>query len=783
MLKSRSFLVFSTLVLCSLSALGQDSDALFSPSVGQKFYEIAYEMVNTGGEDVSRQEAEQAIIFLMATMNLDSRGNYILPEMIKIISRYSEHDRSELVYQLLEYYIDEDADLEVMAKTVRYLLDRQDSREGREKLLDDMLKKLGGENSIFDSELATLLGLLMIEKTDLQAAQSYIMQAYNDNKYNKQAFEMLVELMPDQIGPATYLEHLRLVLSVNPFDLEAALAFAQYAEQLQLYQSAVEAYEYCADLFRFLYPSEALPAYIYLPWAISSYNTQRNQHKCLQIASEFRQSGRFDLFLEAIAGKAAAKIGDDKQARDILDAAEARALQLIMNESSTETIEAQQLAWFYCFALPDANKAIDWANKVYSSEPNSAISAGILAYSLVMNGQTDWARPLVDNYPHNQILELTLAQIQVVTEEQQSLAIETLKSAIARDPGSLEAERAKEILALLGSEYISPIDPDIILAALKNGAGQSIVPVFMSPEKAISVELNVRGSSFSYGSEFGGTIVITNNSSQPLAISDDGLLSGNIRIDADISGDLSKKIPNLVSVKIRPALPVAQGQSILIPLRLVTGELRQILIAHPQASLNIEFTAFVDPVANGQVITNRLAGIKPAQVVIERPGIAVTGRYFQNRLNSLSNGRQAQKIKTAQLFAGLLLEQHAMANREPLYKFVYADWMPDLLKSVLLQTISDDDWVVNVHTMSAMVSLPLDYELISALSENLNDSHWPVRLMSIYLLAKSRSSNFDKVLDWNAEYDPNKLVRDMAIALGGENPQARQQANPSAPGN
>ncbi len=113
--------------------------------------------------------------------------------------------------------------------------------------------------------------------------------------------------MPDQIAPAMYLEHLRLVLGQNPAHLEAALGFAQYAEQLQLYETAEDAYEYCADLFRFLYPSQPLPASIYLPLAISSYNTQRNQHKCLQIAERMRQDGRFDLLLEAIAAKAAVK--------------------------------------------------------------------------------------------------------------------------------------------------------------------------------------------------------------------------------------------------------------------------------------------------------------------------------------------------------------------------------------------------------------------------------------------------------------------------------------------
>ena len=781
MLKIWPFLVFSILFFCFLSAWAQDpldSERLFSPSLGQRFYEIAYESANS--EDISGPEIEQAVTFLTATLELDSRANYVHPVLIKLASQHPGRDYSEMVYNSLARYVDESADFEPAREAVQYLLERLNSREQREQLLGDLLKNLGGKNACFDSEVATLLGLLVAEKADANTAQFYFVQAFNSNKYNKLAFAKLAELMPEQIAPATYLEHLRLALGENPFDLEAALAFAQYAKQIQLYQTAADAYEYCAQLFSYLYPSQELPPYIYLPWMLSSYNTQRNQHNCLQIASQLRQSGRFDLLVEAIAGKAAAKIDDTEQANRIFQAAEEK----INNQSSmpvlsepvlsaverAEGINSQSIAWFYCFASPDANKALDWANKAYSAEPNSATAAAILAYSLVMNEQIEWAKPLIDKYEHNQITDLTLAQIQLA-DGQRDLAIETLKSAISRDPGSLEAERAKEILGRNGGEYVPPIDPDITLAALRNTFGQALVPAFTKPEKIISAQLNVRGSEFSYGSEFGGTVAITNNSSEPLVVSDDGLFTGSIRVDANLTGDLNKNIPNLVSVKIRPASPIKPGTSLLIPLHLFTAELRQMLLTHPQASVDIEFTLYLDPVTTDQGrIINSIRDLKPASIIVKRPGIELTGRYLRNRLSSLTKGQQGQKIKTAQLFTGLLMEQYAMADRQPLYKFTYADWMPALLKSALLHNLTSDDWAAKVHTMADMTSLPLDYELIDALAENLNDTHWPTRMMAIYLLAKNKNSNFAKVLDWAAKYDSSKPVRDMAIALGGTVP-------------
>lgn len=786
-----SGLIICAIIACSLPARAQrslDSEPLFSPSVGQKFYEIAHELANS--KDLTERQVDQAIILLAATNNLDRRASYVLPDMIKLASRNPAWDYSELVYNLLADYIDKSADLEVVTPAVRYLLERLDSREERERLLEDLLANMGGKNAALDSELATLLGLLMAEKTDMESAQFHLMRALNSNSYNKLAFAKLAELAPEQLQPPAYLQHLRLALSENPFDIEAAVSFALYAQRLQLYETAADAYQYCAELFNYLYPVQELPASLYLPWTISSYNTKRNQHRCLQIANEIRQSGRFDLFLEAIAAKAAAKIGDSAQEAQILQAAEAETQRLLFmdigfqmeddapeaSDRPSQQITPDQLAWFYCFALPDADRAIDWANKAYSVDPNSATVAAILAYSLMMDGQTDWAKLIIDNYQRNQIADLTLAQIQLA-QGQRDLAIETLKLAIDKDPGSLEAERAKEILAQHGGEYIPQTDPAITLAVLRNSFGAAVVPKFVSPEKIISIQLNVRGSKFYYASTFGGSVAITNNSSEPLVVSDDGLFSGNIRVDADISGDINKNIPNLISIKVRPASPIEPGQSMFVPLRLATGKLRQILLTHPQASIDIEFTAYLDPVTSDQGTTNRIAGIEPAKAIVMRPAVELTAKFLRNRFNSLSKGRQGQKIKTAQLFTGLLAEQHAMANREPPYKFMYADWMPALLKSALLHNLTDDDWSVKVHAMAAMLVLPLDYELINALAENLNDAHWPTRLMAIYLLAKNQSESFAKVLDWTAEYDPHKLVRDTAIALGAAAPQPQKPEN------
>jgi len=798
-LKGRSVLIFSALLCCSFAAWASAAnertrtkmdytDVRVSPSdvgVGPCFYQIAYELANS--QDITAPQAQQAIVLLTAAKELGgTTAQQIQPLLIKLACEYSETDYSQQMYRWLDEYVSESIDLEVAKKAIRYLLDRLNTREQREKLLQDLLARLGGKNAALDSQLSTLLGLLMVEKADFKAAQSCFIQAYFNNKYNKLAFAKLAELLPERVGPTIYLEHLRLILRENPLNIETALAFAQYAERLQLYEIAAAAYQYSADLFSYLYPGQALPANIYLPWLISNYNAAQNQSKCLQIADLVRRNGRFDIFAEAIAGKAAMKIGNIQEASRIFQAAELQAQQLLRQEQGTRDEGrgtrdeiAKQFAWFYCFAFQDSAKALDWANKAFSTDPNSAIAASLLAYALVINQQLEWVKPLIENNEQNQIADLVRAQIQL-TEGQREPAIETLKSAIAKDPGSLVAERAKEILAMQGEKYIAPVDPNVVLTVLSKNFGQAIVPEFISPDKIISVQFTTSGSEFPYGSEFSGTVAIANNSSEPLVISDDGLFKGNIRIDVNISGDLNYKIPKLISHKIAPATLApatgrgtpAERRGLIFSLPLVTGELRRILLSYPQASLDIEFTLYLDRAAEDKLpITNHQ--LPSAKVVVARPGIDLTSAYLRNRFNSISIGQTEEKIKIAELFVGLLKEQRAMAERGTLYRYKYANWMPNFLKSALQELIIgnsklktvEDQWPVLVHTMAAMLSLPLDAELTNAVAKNLNHPEWPVRMIAVYLLAKGSDGGFDKVLSWTAKNDSNSLVRDMAVAL------------------
>jgi len=748
-----------------LSARGlSDSDELFSPMVAEQFNQIARELARDPNAEPNQYR--QALTFLTAAMQLESPSAPALDQMIRLLCKMDDPRYLPLVPNLLSEYVNQTTNLAVAKDAVYYLLRHSNTRERREQILQQLIDDLQGQNDWLESWLQMRLATLAVEKADFQTAATLFAKAHNKNKHNSTAFLNLADLVPDQISTIAYLEHLRLRISENPVDLNAAGQFASYTEQLQLFDIADDAYAYYADCFEFINPQRPLPPSIYLPWALANYNSDRNQHKCLDIVRRVRQSNRFNLLLEAVAAKAAQKLGNNQQASDILQNAKQKAIELISKSDDPNSPLAEQLGWFYCFADPNAEEALKITNRAYSKDPNSITKSALLAYALAMNQQENLARTLINQDPNNQITALAAAKISIHNNNKTD-AINHLRKAIDLAPASVEAQQAKQILNSLDADHIPPLDPALARSALKSSAS-SIVPEFVLPDEIFNVQLNLQGSNFSFDDEFQANIFIENTSDQPLVISEQAMFSGNIRIDANVTGDLNRTIKNLVVRKFQPPHAIMPGGDAMTEVTLRTGRLKDLLFKHPQACVEITFTVYLDPVVTEEKgVQNAIPSFPPYTLTIKRTGVNLTANYLTNRFNSLKTGRAGPKIDAALLFTALLAEQNQLEQGEISYQLKSADWMGEMLRSGIIHTLDSADWTVRTHAAAYLVHLPLDYEFAEALSNCLNEGNWPLRLISLYTLAKS-DSDFQQVLNHSAMYDQNELVRSMAVALGGK---------------
>jgi tetratricopeptide (TPR) repeat protein len=766
------FLCFSG-VVCAERSL--EVHEYFSPFNAKTFHKIGYELY--AHSERNEDKDSQAILFMDASTQFDYRSKYAFVDMINLGSEFKEIDYSMPLRRLMNNYLDDKVDLVVVARAVRYVLDRMDSREQREAMLGRFYNNYKAKNSFFASEVLTELALLVAEKSDISTAMNYLTIAYKENPYNKMAFLKLrqfAQLQGEPANDAIVAKYLRTALTINPMDINAAMEFAEFLEKLALYSMASSAYEYCADLFMYLYPGEDLPASIYLPWSISSYNTIRGRAKCIEIARQVRQSGGFDLILEAIAANAALKRGDIEGSTEFFKAG-AQAERILTDNPDDPRVSPEQIAWFYAFASPNLAKSLEWSERAFLEHPDSIDAKAVYGYALVINGQEELAADILrDIYKNDQIASVAYSMVELIRQNTE-VAIDNLKSAVEMAPGSLAGETAKILLQENGSDYIQTTNSEIVFQSIRNDYKENAVPKFITPDELFVAKLNLGGSEFDYEKDFDVSLVITNNSNSPIIINDEAMLKGNIRVDARVTGDMEMAFPKLISKKIQPSFAIEPGRYASFPLDPITGPLRKLLLAHPQASFNIEFTLFLDPVegANGSV-RNSLYNIEPYRIEVVRSAEKLNRNFIMQRIDVLSKGQMKQKLSTAQLFAGLLMEQYALEDTTVSYKRVNVGRV--LIIDVLRKSLADKDWTVKIQTMAMILEFPkpLDYELLAAVSENLGDDNWSVRMMSLFILSKFQGDSFKGVLDWTVRYDPNRNVQNMAIVLGGDKPEVEQ---------
>lgn len=747
---------------------------LFSENTASIFIKQASEVYSEG--PLEPQNIEQAMTFLEGAYALNPSSPDIPEQMLRVMAGgcYTGVEYSTYFNWALSRYLGSRADLEIATGALRCMLEGINTRVEREALLDQLIRRYSDSNPILISDLTTQLGLLVAEKADKQTALTYLSAAYRLNPFNQLAYSKYMEISADledsSIALTTQLLHLRRLLSVNPYDLETAMLYADNLQRLQIYNVASDAYEYAADIFHFLYPDQPLSKEILHPWLLSTYHSGRNRPNCLKIAEQHRDANRFDLVLESIVGKTLIRLGQVEAGNRTLKEATRKAEKLASADRPDRTVLPEYLSWFYSFISPHPENALAWSNEAFQEDPNRPGVNAIFAYSLALNGQDEkamaYAEPAKET---DQIASLTVGMIQL-SDGQKQAALETLKATAAMSPETFIAEQAIRLLKDHGSDYIPEVLPGSVQEDLENAFRFGLVPDFIDSSERFTAKLLFNGSDFLYGEDFPARLVIENTSSEPLVISDDGLLKGNLRVDAVLEGNLNVEIDNLLTKKFRPSETILPGKYTSVSLDLNCGRLRKLLLTYPQADVWINFHVTLDsPLA-------RFESEAPSfRARIHRRGVEMTRDFLIQRLDVLSKGQLGQKYQAASLFVGLLAEQAAFELSQA--DFTHIQVERALLVDSVRKILTDQDWKIRVHALNCLlsVSLPLEHGIVNEVSNNLNHEKWPVRLMAMYLLAKSQPGSFRKVLDWTAEHDSYAINRTMAVALGGR----EQTASPA----
>jgi hypothetical protein len=758
-------------LILTVSASGVQEQMLYSSETADLFSTFGNHLI-----DEQPQNADAAITFLQAGILLDETSVLEYEQFLKGAGKVcgSQYDYSDTILLSLKKYLDQKADLEIAVQALRCVIDKANTRAQREMLLAHLAGQIGQANPVFCSDVATELGLYAAEKTDYVTALNQFEEACRLNKYNLLACLRLTELRrPQESGVIIRdkLIYLRLRLAVNPADLEAAVDFGRTAYAAQMYTLAADAFEYAASLYAWMSP--ALPPHddLFVSWAQSCYFIPSRQIQCVTLADQVRATGKMNLVLDSVAALAAGQLGKRQQREQILSQAGFRAEEHLA--AGLDDVTPASLGWFYCFVNEDMEKAAAWCNRAFMKNPEDPTVKSLMAYAFYLNNQDALAREYSQSVdPNMPVAAMTLASLEI-RDQQKQKALRRLRSLLDNYELPLVIQtRAIELLRQCGFEYSRNLPTESIRKDLAGQFGEKIIPVFAGAEKLFSARLNFNGSEFSYGSTIETQLVMNNTGSIPMIINRQGLLTGSYRVDAVIGGDIQVKLPRLIEGTFRPTRPVMPRESVSVRVDANTGQLKKLLFTCPQASLEIKFVLYLNPVeTDDQTVVCGIPGVAPVEAVIRRKGITLTSEYLAGRLDALTKGQEGLKMRSAELFAGLYAEQ--LAYQTGTIKYRHSKPETSLLTDAIRRALLDENWKIGVHTLILLseYSIPLDYSMTLSVSENLNHKNWPVRLAAMWLLANQQKDAFQSVLDWNAQYDPYWLNRQLATALGGKEPK------------
>ncbi len=787
-----------------------------SQQIADQLARLAYERFRTPRASVN--EARQAWILYRAALLLNPRLA-IEEDLIRVATGISDQDLSSAVQWAYHNYASyPNLDMEVALRAVRYQLDRLQEPDSwiqkytlalaksgevndrvlRERLMIKLLEIAQSRNPVLTADL-TLQGATVIrERSNFPSVAQMAISALDSDPYQlgvislivrdpevykfymqtqldrvltyqkRQAVkqnDVLYKLALEQYEILAILRFRRLALQVDPMDPEAAGMFADFAEKQRLYDLAAAGYEYLAALAD--YASVPDPGRDETLLQIH-YKNPVDRETCLQIAERIRRSGRFSPMVEGLAAKAAASLGRPQQARAILDQTQREIERLAAEDPNSPAINPPILAWYYAFVDPNPEKALAWANKAHEQYSQNPQIRSLFGYALSMSSDPNLARDYVqDLTDQDSIAALTLAKLFLKDHDQNS-AIPLLVQSVKIDSSLLATEQALQILTDLGQSLPSSLAPED-RKILEDQFSQNLAPSFMPPSKRFTTKFTVSGdsTSMSYGREIKVFLSIHNLSSDPILFRDYSLLKGRIRIDAFVRGDLTQDIPRLIDVRLLPSAVISPGKSMLIPLQIDTGSLARLLWTHPQANLDIELVGYIDPIPGetGQ-IRNAFHDIPPARIILKRNGLPMSRAILMERLDAVSKGQTAQKIQAAREMAGLWMEQLEKSRSNVPYRHLEVD--PVVYLDALRRCLGSEDWVVVATTLSTLdaMSDPIPYEMVRTISPLLNHSVWPVRMISMFLLSRSGSGQFQKVLDWIVASDNHPLMKELAGTLG-----------------
>ncbi|MBI9016241.1 MAG: HEAT repeat domain-containing protein [Phycisphaerae bacterium] len=668
---------------------------------------------------------------------------------------------------------------------------------------------------------------------DVYGEVYYYKKAFDLNSFNPAVITALLMVYPEDINSPEFsakdsygqeiivpqkeaLEafYYRLLLFNNPANPTAAMKLINTLVAYDQHEIALRYYNHAIGL-AFSQLPEAV-ADLYLKYQISCYlegmnlqdliaemsqkdnkdeievlkeNSKTLAENSIEIADMLLKANPDDVIVLAIKAKVLAQLDKKDEEKKIKDKIDLFAQKsLLAEDKAKQSYIYQELTRYYCFAKPDPEKAMTFAEESCKIAP-SAENYEFLAYAQMLKGLDKDALTMVKEKKLDEKSPVTA--LIIAENHWKNSNLQSGVDALAKvQTWGLLLEQRDQLMTKLQPEnkenQSQALAAEMQLILAGSFDDQEFGMAF-EPEKYIRCALSLKKTNLVFGQPIMAEIYISNLSRTTITLGQNCMVNPNILIvaHAEPVADPGQQGRKRDIDKYAIDVPVCYRglgfsqflgprETIKIEECLSIGLLREAMMKYPQQRWEVTFHAYLDPIEleDGKY-DGLIKQIQPKPVKLSRSGIAVSSQKMQYYYRSCQSDSPRERIDTAEVFVGLLKEQKLSQERKLNYRPYNID--SKKIKALLAKNLTDPEANVRARTSFALDNVPMDAQLVAKLAALLKDEDALVRFAALDTL--SGVAELSAVLDSMATDESPVIARLVRLLQGQQLPEKLETSN------
>lgn len=710
------------------------------------------------GHLFGRQDPRSASLHVMSLLRAATHGSPRCADAFYWLYDLEQRmGRREAARETLATYVqlrpgDDSGRLQLLELEIQ---DRQ-TAEARVKFVKEALKNKP-LSRMFESELHRWLAAHYYERQETTFAASELELSLRLNPMNVRARELAYTMFGETEPALQRVEMALQLIGINPSQANLVWDLGEYLDSLSLHQHAQEWYQRAIDLHLRANAAPVPPEFRHR--LAVSYVNSGDDARAKEACDEALKVDESLSTTRLLRAHVLTRLGKTESAAQDIDHVAAhyqKEGRTAIQQQDFDTLA--EIAWFYCYHRPDAERAIEYAAQAMKDPDPSLLAKVAFGFALRLNGRTDEAMDVLKPLSEvDQLAAYELARAQIERGNKAG-GLTTLHKAATMQYSGIAYDAVCRLLQRHGeTPPLPPLNRKVIAALDK--FKRDVFDYHRHPKRFLKCTMQFAEEPLPQVGPIELTFRVENIGPFPITFGEGFMARPLVSLTATLGRQLSVTYKNYLQVLMNARPTLLPGDAVSQTVAIDVGPVRRHLLESVLQPLPIEITAMFDPVYDrgrltaglGTIILEPIRGLRRKLDTSPEGIMAIQGLVKSPQIND----RMLAADQIGALLASIKNEPDtSSASAVPI----------ESLHTTLAELLTDEAWQVRAHAVDAAGWSPLDTRVTVTAAPLVRSDQPVVRLLAVRLFAEQHGEKFKNVLEQLSRSDPSPFVRMMAMS-------------------